>query len=222
MALRHVLRMHRSAIDWLLDLFESNDVFLRYVHTQKQVADLFTNGFSTKGTWWVLLDLCSVYCVRLKGKPAKAKLILLVGMALSWHVRIRGCSSEALRVWKWKLSGMVWQARRMASCMWRSLASVGGQPVFRSSGASVCGSFGIPGVCTLGGGWEIGGMGFGAQAGAAVVARRLWAMPEGPRRCAPRRAARRLWWLMLWGRPAIMCLPQDLGAAQQPESRKSP
>ena len=50
MALRHVLRTHRVAIDWLFENFEADDLHLRYVPTKEQVADLMTKGFAKWGT----------------------------------------------------------------------------------------------------------------------------------------------------------------------------
>lgn len=45
-ALRHVLRAHRIAIDWLSDCFGNQDVSLRCFNTSTQVADIFTMGCS--------------------------------------------------------------------------------------------------------------------------------------------------------------------------------
>ena len=51
MALRHVLRTHRIAIDWCFEVFDSPDINIKFVGTKEQIADLLTKGF-TKGELW--------------------------------------------------------------------------------------------------------------------------------------------------------------------------
>ena len=44
--LRHIQRTHRIVLDWTYDLIRQNDcVWLRYIGTKDQVADLMTKGF---------------------------------------------------------------------------------------------------------------------------------------------------------------------------------
>ena len=50
MALRHVLRTHRVALDWLFDLFDSPDITLKYIGTKWQAADIFTKCFTKAET----------------------------------------------------------------------------------------------------------------------------------------------------------------------------
>ena len=40
MALRHVMRTHRVALDWMYELFDSEDIWLKYINTKWQVADM--------------------------------------------------------------------------------------------------------------------------------------------------------------------------------------
>ena len=51
MALKHVLRTHRIAIDWCFENFDSPDERSKYVGVKVQIADLMTKGFS-KGDLW--------------------------------------------------------------------------------------------------------------------------------------------------------------------------
>jgi hypothetical protein len=57
MALRHVLRTHRISIDWCFEVCSNCDVFLKYVRTTEQCADMMTKGFSKKDVWNTLLNL---------------------------------------------------------------------------------------------------------------------------------------------------------------------
>ena len=46
LALRHVARTHRVALDWTYEVFEADDIHLRYCNTQEQVADMLTKSFT--------------------------------------------------------------------------------------------------------------------------------------------------------------------------------
>ena len=60
MALRHVMRTHRVALDWLYELFDSEDIWLKYINTKWQVADMYTKSFTNAGTWRTLCSLNSI------------------------------------------------------------------------------------------------------------------------------------------------------------------
>ena len=55
-ALRHVSRVHRVDLDWLVDMIANDpSIRIRYVGTKQQIADIFTKGSFTEKTW---KDLC--------------------------------------------------------------------------------------------------------------------------------------------------------------------
>ena len=56
-AMRHIRRTHRINLDWLYEIFETEEVGLRYVRTTQQIADILTKHFSNSTTWLSLLDL---------------------------------------------------------------------------------------------------------------------------------------------------------------------
>ena len=60
MALRHVLRTHRVALDWLYDLFDEDDINIKYINTKWQVADMYTKSFTNADTWSTLCSLNSI------------------------------------------------------------------------------------------------------------------------------------------------------------------
>ena len=51
MALRHVLRTHRVALDWLYERFQDQPMRLQYINTKFQLADMFTKHFRTADPW---------------------------------------------------------------------------------------------------------------------------------------------------------------------------
>ena len=60
-ALRHVQRTHRIVLDWTYDLIRQNDcIWLRYVGTKDQIADLMTKGFLNSTLWTHLCQLIGV------------------------------------------------------------------------------------------------------------------------------------------------------------------
>ena len=60
MAMRHVLRTHRVALDWLYDLFDEDDIHIKYINTKWQVADMYTKSFTNADTWSTLCSLNSI------------------------------------------------------------------------------------------------------------------------------------------------------------------
>ena len=51
MAIRHVARTHRISIEWLREVLNWPDVYLRYVPTRAQLADLMTKGTFSASDW---------------------------------------------------------------------------------------------------------------------------------------------------------------------------
>ena len=50
--LRYVPRMHRIDLDWLFGILRDDPgVFIKYVNTKEQCADIFTKGMFTKEQW---------------------------------------------------------------------------------------------------------------------------------------------------------------------------
>ncbi len=59
--LRHIQRTHRIVLDWTYDLIKQNDcIWLRYIGTKDQVADLMTKGFLNSTLWSHLCQLIGV------------------------------------------------------------------------------------------------------------------------------------------------------------------
>ena len=59
--LRHVLRTHRIDLDWLFERFkEDPGLFIRYVSTKQQIADMLTKGSFTAAQWKELLSLSDI------------------------------------------------------------------------------------------------------------------------------------------------------------------
>ena len=60
-AMRHVARTHRVDLDWLWErIREDPGVFIRYVGTKEQIADLFTKGSFTTEQWNRLCRLAQI------------------------------------------------------------------------------------------------------------------------------------------------------------------
>ena len=59
--LRHVTRTHRVCLDWCLErLREDDGIFVRYIHTKQQVADILTKGQFSAQQWNVLASLANL------------------------------------------------------------------------------------------------------------------------------------------------------------------
>ena len=59
--LRHVPRTHKVDLDWLFErLREDPGVFIRYVGTKEQIADIFTKGAFTADHWQTLCRLAQI------------------------------------------------------------------------------------------------------------------------------------------------------------------
>ena len=56
-ALRHIRRTHRVNLDWLYEAFDKDEINLRYVRTNQQIADVLTKHFSNRDAWRDLLSL---------------------------------------------------------------------------------------------------------------------------------------------------------------------
>ena len=60
-ALRHVLRTHRVDLDWLFERIMFDPcIFMRYLNTKEQIADVFTKGSFTAQTWQTLMKLAQI------------------------------------------------------------------------------------------------------------------------------------------------------------------
>ena len=59
--MRHVPRVHRVDVDWLLEkILTDTGINIRYINTKAQIADIFTKGSFTEITWKVLCRLFQV------------------------------------------------------------------------------------------------------------------------------------------------------------------
>ena len=59
--MRHVPRTHRVDLDFLFELLrEDPSIFIRYVGTKEQIADIFTKGSFTADQWRSLLRLAQI------------------------------------------------------------------------------------------------------------------------------------------------------------------
>ena len=57
--MRHVTRTMRIDIDWLFERIKTDKgIFLKYVNTKEQLADVLTKGSFTATQWSHLIDLC--------------------------------------------------------------------------------------------------------------------------------------------------------------------
>ena len=61
LTLRHGSRTHRIDLDWLFERFhEDPGLFIKYVSTKKQIADMLTKGRFTGAQWRELLNLSGI------------------------------------------------------------------------------------------------------------------------------------------------------------------
>ena len=59
--MRHVSRTHRVDLDWLFERISKDPgIFVKYVPTKDQIADIFTKGSFTAEAWNVLCKLCVI------------------------------------------------------------------------------------------------------------------------------------------------------------------
>ena len=59
--MRHVARTHRVNLDWLFErLNRDPHVFMKFVGTKEQAADILTKGSFTAEAWNVLCNLCLI------------------------------------------------------------------------------------------------------------------------------------------------------------------
>ena len=59
--LRHVARTHRVDLDWLFErIMKDPGMFVKYVGTKEQLADILTKGSFTADAWNALLHLCHI------------------------------------------------------------------------------------------------------------------------------------------------------------------
>ena len=70
-ALRHVSRTHRVDLDWLFERINKDlGVFITFVPTKEQLADILTKGSFTSDAWNFLCKLCLILpSSSLKEKP---------------------------------------------------------------------------------------------------------------------------------------------------------
>ena len=71
-ALRHVSRTHRVDLDWLFERIQRDPgVFIKFVPTKEQLADILTKGSFTAEAWNTLSKLCLILprsAIRIKQK----------------------------------------------------------------------------------------------------------------------------------------------------------
>ena len=59
--LRHVGRTHRVDLDWLFErIMKDPGIFVKYVGTKEQLADILTKGSFTADAWKTLMNLCLI------------------------------------------------------------------------------------------------------------------------------------------------------------------
>ena len=59
--LRHVGRTHRVDLDWLFErIMKDPGIFVKYVGTKEQLADILTKGSFTADAWDTLMKLCLI------------------------------------------------------------------------------------------------------------------------------------------------------------------
>ena len=59
--MRHVSRTHRVDLDWLFERISKDPgIFVKYVPTKEQIADILTEGSFTAEAWNVLCKLCVI------------------------------------------------------------------------------------------------------------------------------------------------------------------
>ena len=59
--LRHVTRTHRVDLDWCLErLREDDGIYMRYINTKQQIADMLTKGSFSAHQWNALLSLANL------------------------------------------------------------------------------------------------------------------------------------------------------------------
>ncbi len=59
--MRHVSRTHRVDLDWLFERISKDPgIFVKYVPTKEQIADILTKGSFTADAWNVLCKLCVI------------------------------------------------------------------------------------------------------------------------------------------------------------------
>ena len=59
--MRHVARTHRVDLDWLWERIRDDPgVFIKYIGTKEQIADLFTKGNFTAEQWKRLCRLAQI------------------------------------------------------------------------------------------------------------------------------------------------------------------
>ena len=59
--MRHVSRTHRVDLDWLFERISKDPgIFVKYVPTKEQIADILTKGSFTADAWNALCKLCVI------------------------------------------------------------------------------------------------------------------------------------------------------------------
>jgi len=59
--LRHVGRTHRVDLDWLFErIMQDPGIYVKYVGTKEQLADILTKGSFTAEAWNTLMNLCLI------------------------------------------------------------------------------------------------------------------------------------------------------------------
>ena len=63
-SLRHVSRTHRVNLDWLFGRISKDPrLFIKFVGTKEQLADILTKGSFTAEAWLTLCKLCLIFPV---------------------------------------------------------------------------------------------------------------------------------------------------------------
>ena len=74
--LRHVARTHRVDLDWLFERIRKDPgIFVKFVGTKEQCADILTKGSFTAEAWDTLMNLVMILPMSqsLPGKPSNSK-----------------------------------------------------------------------------------------------------------------------------------------------------
>ena len=91
--MRHVARTHRVDLDWLFERIRDDPgIFLKYVNTKEQLADMLTKGQFTAESWKYLLNLAQIGQYK---SPNSAKNIATVAKAYFARVQPRASCSPS-------------------------------------------------------------------------------------------------------------------------------
>ena len=70
-ALKHLPRTHRIDVTWLFEVCDAEEVKLRHVGTNEQIADLMTKAFTSPEKWRSLLEIAQIVPGDIAPRPLK-------------------------------------------------------------------------------------------------------------------------------------------------------